>query len=79
MDTRDARYLVTREQIRHLPRAKHVVEVFEKRLVFDIIIGEYKSNAVVFVTSRSVQVLQILQQVADIVGPEVINELLVSQ
>ena len=51
-------------------RRQHVVEVLKESLVFDLLVGEDEGDSLAFLAGRAVQVLEVVQQVGYIVGPE---------
>ena len=51
-------------------RRQHVVEVLEESLVLDLLVGEDEGDSLAFLASCAVQVLEVVQQVGHVVGPE---------
>ena len=51
-------------------RRQHVVEVLKERLILDLLVSEDEGDSLALLASSTVQVLEVIQQVGDIVGPE---------
>ena len=78
MKRKGSKEIKSREEIRreektnstflYLARCQHVVHVLEKSFVFDFVVCEYKRDAFSLMTSSSVQHLEVVHQIADVVG-----------
>ena len=51
-------------------RRQHVVEVLKERLILDLLVSEDEGDSLALLASSTVQVLEVIQQVGHIVGPE---------